>query len=106
MERKRLQVLYNGHVQGVGFRYTVKALAPGFEVTGTIRKLADGSLELTAEGPRDELKAFQAAVRDQLLIGGTGAERQIGARRRLWLRRGPREDGILRRQRGFRIRYG
>jgi acylphosphatase len=64
MERKRLQVVYRGHVQGVGFRYTVKSLAPGFDVTGAIRNLADGSVELRAEGAPDELRAFQAAVRD------------------------------------------
>ncbi len=64
MERHRLQVIYSGHVQGVGFRYTVKALAPGFEVTGTIRNLSDGRVELLAEGTKDELRAFQQAVRD------------------------------------------
>jgi acylphosphatase len=64
MERQRLQVWYSGHVQGVGFRYTVKNLALGFEVTGTIRNLRDGRVELLAEGTKDELKAFQQAIRD------------------------------------------
>ena len=64
MERQRLQVVYTGHVQGVGFRYTVKSLAPGFEVTGTIRNLSSGGVELIAEGPRDELRAFQQAIRE------------------------------------------
>ncbi len=64
MSRRRLQVLYTGRVQGVGFRYTVRSLAPGYEVTGTVRNLADGRVELVAEGPQDELEAFQQAVRD------------------------------------------
>jgi acylphosphatase len=64
MERHRLQVLYAGHVQGVGFRYTVKSLAPGFEITGAIRNLSDGRVELLAEGSREELKAFQQAIRE------------------------------------------
>lgn len=64
MERQRLQVWYSGHVQGVGFRYTVKNLALGFEVTGTIRNLRDGRVELLAEGTKDELKSFQQAIRD------------------------------------------
>lgn len=64
MERQRLQVFYSGHVQGVGFRYTVKTLALGYEVTGTIRNLADGRVELLAEGVKDELRAFQQAIRD------------------------------------------
>lgn len=64
MDRHRLQVWYSGHVQGVGFRYTVKNLALGYEVTGTIRNLSDGRVELLADGAKDELKAFQQAIRD------------------------------------------
>jgi acylphosphatase len=59
-----MTVLYSGRVQGVGFRYTVKALTTGFEVTGTVRNLADGRVELIAEGERSELGAFREAVRD------------------------------------------
>jgi acylphosphatase len=64
MERSRMQILYSGRVQGVGFRYTVKSLAAGFEVTGTVRNLPDGRVELVAEGARAELAAFQRAVQD------------------------------------------
>jgi acylphosphatase len=53
-----MQVLYSGNVQGVGFRYTVKTVATGFEVTGTVRNLADGRVELVAEGAKTNLKAF------------------------------------------------
>ena len=62
--RRRMEILYSGRVQGVGFRYTVKQVATGFEVTGTVRNLADGRVELIAEGDVAELKAFQRAVRD------------------------------------------
>jgi acylphosphatase len=64
MERKRMQVLYSGTVQGVGFRYTVKSVASGFELTGTVRNLPDGRVELEAEGARDELEAFRQALRE------------------------------------------
>lgn len=57
-------VLYSGHVQGVGFRYTARTVASGFDVTGTVRNLPDGRVELVAEGARDELNAFRQAVRD------------------------------------------
>ncbi len=63
MKRSRMQVHYSGHVQGVGFRYTVRSVAMGFEVTGSVRNLADGRVELIAEGPRPELEAFQRAIR-------------------------------------------
>jgi acylphosphatase len=64
MERSRMHIFYSGRVQGVGFRYTVKSLSAGFEVTGFVRNLPDGRVELVAEGARDELVAFQRAVQD------------------------------------------
>ena len=45
----------------------VKALAAGFEVTGTVRNLTDGRVELMVEGEREELKAFQQAIRESEL---------------------------------------
>jgi acylphosphatase len=41
-----LQVFYEGHVQGVGFRFTVRHIAKGFDVTGWVRNLPDGRVEL------------------------------------------------------------
>jgi acylphosphatase len=59
-----MRVLYSGSVQGVGFRYTVKSAATGFDVTGTVRNLPDGGVEMVAEGARDELEAFRQAIRE------------------------------------------
>lgn len=59
-----MQVLYSGQVQGVGFRYTVKSVATGFEVTGSVRNLPGGGVELIAEGTKDELEAFRQAIRE------------------------------------------
>jgi acylphosphatase len=64
VNRRRIQVYYSGSVQGVGFRYTVKTVATGFEVAGTVRNLPDGSVELVAEGEKAELEAFRQAIRD------------------------------------------
>lgn len=64
VNRARMQVLYSGNVQGVGFRYTVKTVANGFEAVGIVRNLPDGRVELVAEGARSELDAFRAAIRD------------------------------------------
>jgi acylphosphatase len=65
MNRIRMMVLYSGRVQGVGFRYTARSVAAGFEVCGTVRNLPDGRVELLAEGERAELHAFRAAIRDE-----------------------------------------
>jgi acylphosphatase len=63
MEPSRLKVIYSGRVQGVGFRYTTKMTARGFDVTGTVRNRSDGTVELIAEGERSELEAFRDAIR-------------------------------------------
>lgn len=64
MHRHRLRILYSGHVQGVGFRYTVQGVACGFEVVGLVRNLLDGRVELIAEGDRSELEDFRQAIRE------------------------------------------
>lgn len=53
-----LQVFYEGNVQGVGFRWTVRHAATGFDVTGWIRNLADGRVELQVNGEENEVRAF------------------------------------------------
>ena len=56
IKRERVTNFYSGHVQGVGFRYTVKSLTVSFEVTGQVRNLPDGAQVqvelLTSEGGR------------------------------------------------------
>jgi len=64
-----MQIFYSGWVQGVGFRYTAKTVATGFEVTGIVRNLPDGRVELITEGDRGELEAFRDAIRDAGLAG-------------------------------------
>jgi acylphosphatase len=67
--RRRVRVLYSGHVQGVGFRYTARTVAAGFEIAGLVRNLPDGRVELVAEGTKAELEAFCQAIRDAGLGG-------------------------------------
>jgi acylphosphatase len=64
MKRHRVTNLYSGRVQGVGFRYTAKTVATGYEVTGTVRNLPDGRVELVAEGSKEELDAFLEGIRE------------------------------------------
>ncbi|MGK0184424.1 MAG: acylphosphatase [Verrucomicrobiales bacterium] len=61
-------VFYEGRVQGVGFRYTVKSLANEFEVSGWVRNLPDGRVELLAVSADDEeLDAYLQEILDSRL---------------------------------------
>lgn len=59
-------VFFTGHVQGVGFRYATRQVAKEFEVTGFVCNLADGRVQLEAEGARAEIEAFVAAVEEKM----------------------------------------
>ena len=57
-----MQVFYEGHVQGVGFRWSVQNIAKGFDVTGSVRNLHDGRVEVLATGDDEEVRAFLDAI--------------------------------------------
>ncbi len=59
-------VFFSGRVQGVGFRYQTAQVAREFEVSGCVQNLADGRVQLEAEGTESEVSAFVAAVVDRL----------------------------------------
>jgi acylphosphatase len=52
------RVIFEGRVQGVGFRYTVKDLSRGFDVCGWVKNLPDGNVELQVMGEPDEVDSF------------------------------------------------
>ena len=60
MATQRRNVLFTGHVQGVGFRYTAKQAAAARDVTGYIRNRPDGAVEMVLEGEADEIDAVLA----------------------------------------------
>lgn len=57
------RVVYTGRVQGVGFRATAVMLAQEFPISGWVRNLSDGRVELLAEGERQHVEAFLTAIR-------------------------------------------
>lgn len=73
----RQRMIYSGRVQGVGFRATAAYLARGYEVSGTVRNLADGTVELEAQGEAAEVGRFLAAIDEALGAGIDEARGQI-----------------------------
>lgn len=47
-----------GDVQGVGFRASAKALAQALHITGFVRNLPDGSVEICAQGEKEAIDRF------------------------------------------------
>ena len=56
IQKSRLHVVVEGHVQGVGFRYFVTEKADLLDVTGWVRNTSTGDVEVLAEGPRGILE--------------------------------------------------
>jgi len=59
----RERLVLAGRVQGVGFRFYAYRVAEMYEVTGYVRNLPTGAVEVVAEGEKAEVEAFLAEVR-------------------------------------------
>lgn len=59
----RLEAVVRGRVQGVGYRAFVLDRARALGLTGWVANRDDGSVELVAEGPRDDLDRLLVALR-------------------------------------------
>ena len=64
----QIHVLYSGTVQGVGFRYNVQRLARSLSLTGWVKNLPDGNVEMTAQGEKPALEELLARI-DQRFDG-------------------------------------
>jgi acylphosphatase len=78
MTGQRHEIWYQGHVQGVGFRYIAASIARQFDVTGFVQNLPDGRVYLVVEGEPGEVSQFLAEVRARMehFIRDTSADRR------------------------------
>jgi len=49
------QIVFTGHVQGVGFRFTAHRMANRHQLAGFVRNLRDGSVEMVAQGSAGDI---------------------------------------------------
>jgi acylphosphatase len=73
-------VFFTGRVQGVGFRYSALQIAKEFEIAGYVANVADGRVQLEAEGRADEVAKFVAAVEERMHGFIRQVERTTGSR--------------------------
>lgn len=66
LEQQRREVYYSGRVQGVGFRFTVRAIAGRFAVSGFVRNMPDGRVHLVVEGSAGEIDRFLDAIQAEM----------------------------------------
>jgi acylphosphatase len=62
--QKRVHALFEGQVQGVGFRFTAREFAQRTSVAGWVKNLPDGRVEIVAEGQEENLKQFISGMQE------------------------------------------
>ncbi len=65
MEQAAKHVIFTGRVQGVGFRYTAHHIAGRYNVTGYVRNLPDGTVEMLIQGPAQDVENCLREVQDE-----------------------------------------
>ncbi len=62
-----VEVFYEGKVQGVGFRWSVRNIAKGFDVRGWVQNLPDGRVQMQVSGEQAEVEQFLKAISESEL---------------------------------------
>ncbi|OGW82790.1 MAG: hypothetical protein A2987_00920 [Omnitrophica bacterium RIFCSPLOWO2_01_FULL_45_10] len=60
--KKRVHIYYSGSVQGVGFRFTAERLANSLGLTGWVKNLRDGRVEILCEGKVSAIEEFMEKI--------------------------------------------
>jgi acylphosphatase len=59
----RARIVVDGLVQGVGYRYAVRAVARAHNLLGYVKNLEDGTVEIICEGERNDIRSFADGVK-------------------------------------------
>ncbi len=58
----RYFIIFKGRVQGVGFRYFAAQVASNLKMTGHVRNLSNGNVEVEIQGPKESFNTFLQSV--------------------------------------------
>ena len=72
MNQTAKHIIFTGRVQGIGFRFTALDIANRYRLTGLVRNLPDGTVEMITQGPADDIadcirdikEAFEGYIRE------------------------------------------
>ena len=72
MNQTAKHIIFAGRVQGIGFRFTALDIANRYKLTGMVRNLPDGTVEMITQGPADDIadcirdikEAFEDYIRE------------------------------------------
>lgn len=65
---ERLKIIFKGRVQGVGFRYHALRIANSLKLTGSVKNLYDGNVEVYLQGSRKNINNFLEEISNQRFV--------------------------------------
>lgn len=74
--KKQYHLFFSGTVQGVGFRFTSRALAQKHKVCGWVKNLSDGRVEIIAESDKEKLDSFLSDLKEEFKHNIADTEKQ------------------------------
>ncbi|MBD3264974.1 MAG: acylphosphatase [Candidatus Omnitrophica bacterium] len=72
--RKKIHIFFSGLVQGVGFRFTSKAIANRLGINGWVRNTQDGRVEMFLQGEAEDIDKFLDSLKDEFRHNITGID--------------------------------
>ncbi len=62
------RVIFSGRVQGVGFRYSTREIATGFDVVGSVKNMPDGTVKMEIMGEAQEIEEYLSEITEESAI--------------------------------------
>ena len=67
MELTARKIVFSGRVQGVGFRFTALNIASRYQLTGYVRNIPNGDVEMLAQGSAEMIDECVRDIQDSFV---------------------------------------